>query len=144
MQHDDPAKLAQVRELLGTNESEAKRVLDVRALASFSGSFEKFRFSNGPGNEASNPHVVEFDIEDFFLLPPSLSPSLPPSLPPVGEYSDMVAHLSATRQKMEEIEREKFNMAEELARKEKVRIVSTCTQLLAVQSATAMHTWPGK
>lgn len=33
----------------------------------------------------------------------------------------MVAHLSATRQKMEEIEREKFNMAEELARKEKVR-----------------------
>ena len=45
----------------------------------------------------------------------------------------MVAHLSATRQKMEEIERVKFNMAEELARKEKVRIVSTCTQLLTVQ-----------
>ena len=33
----------------------------------------------------------------------------------------MASHLHSTRLKMEEIEREKLNMAEELAKKEKVR-----------------------
>lgn len=33
----------------------------------------------------------------------------------------MTSHLYSMRLKMEEIEREKFNLAEELARKEKVR-----------------------
>ena len=74
-------------------------------------------------NKNSEPPFLIADLVQGLPLHtgPYTAPPLAP--PPPGELSDLGSHLHATRQKLEEIEREKLTMSEEGAGREKVRMV---------------------